>query len=273
MTSPSVLVVEDDATARDVLARALHHAGCRVDVTGSDHRALSRARQLQPDLALVGPGLSDTSRTEFVRELRGVCVRATVVVVAGGASVLTIVGMPPAADGHEADSASIDSLVPLVLSLTHGHNGAVPGQPTSTATHAAERWAAVVVPVIDSPRDPKTLRAWGRWVAASPGAIRNWCRTANISAKRSLNFARMLRAVERHRRDRTPLEELLDVVDRRTLVKLCRLGAPRSGPPAQLPPTVEEYLRVQRWIDSETSLAAIRRRLAPYLSRSQRLGA
>jgi hypothetical protein len=273
MASPSVLVVDDDAAARDVLARALHHAGCRVDVTGSDHRALSRARQLQPDLALVGPGLTDTSRTEFVRELRVVCDRATVVIVAGGVPPLAVVGMPPA-DGHEIASVHIANLVPLVLSLTNGnHAGATSGDAGDTATHAAERWAAVVIPVIDSPRDPKTLRAWGRWVAASPGAIRNWCRTANVSAKRSLNFARMLRAVEGHRRDRCPLEELLDVVDRRTLVKMCRLGVPKSGSTAQLPASVEEYLRSQQWILSDTLLAAIRRRVGPYVTRPQRHGA
>src|SRR5215510_1884303 len=94
MLFPSILVVDDDAAARETLARALHLAGCRVDVTGSDHRALWRARQLQPDVALVGPGLTNTSRTEFVRELRGVCDGMTVVVVAGAAAQVALVGMP-----------------------------------------------------------------------------------------------------------------------------------------------------------------------------------
>jgi hypothetical protein len=225
---------------------------------------------LQPDVALVGPGLCDTSRTEFVRELRSVCDGATVVVVAGGALQVALVGMPAIA-GDVGAPHNIESLVPLVLSLTNGHhNGGSSSRASVCATHAAERWAAVVVPVIDSPRDPKTLRMWARWVAASPGAIRNWCRTANLSAKRSLDFARMLRAVERHRRDRTHLEELLDVVDRRTLVKMCRLGSTRPETSAQLPSSVEDYLRLQRWIDSQTALAAITRLLEPDLSRTQR---
>ncbi len=268
MLSPSILVVDDDAAAREMLARALHHAGCRVDVTGSDHRALWRARQLQPDVALVGPGLTNTSRTEFVRELRGVCDGATVVVVAGGAAQVALVGMPTAGSdlGKPLD---FERIIPLVLSLTNSQpNGGSSSLAAESATHAAERWAAVVVPVIDSPRDPKTLRMWARWVAASPGAIRNWCRTSNVSAKRSLDFARMLRAVERHRRDRTPLEELLDVVDRRTLVKICRLGSSRAATSALVPSSVEDYLRLQQWIRSETALAAIRQRLEFQRSRT-----
>src|SRR5579872_5378065 len=51
--------------------------------------------------------------------------------------------------------------------------------------HAAARWARLVVRVTESSRDTPTIDAWGRFVAASPGAVRNWCRTAGVPARRS----------------------------------------------------------------------------------------
>ena len=64
--------------------------------------------------------------------------------------------------------------------------------------HAIRRWVGIVVPVIDSPRDPKTVADWACWVGVSRGALRGWCRTAGLQAGRSLSLARMLRVVVRY---------------------------------------------------------------------------
>src|SRR5207248_5351434 len=67
--------------------------------------------------------------------------------------------------------------------------------------HAAARWAHAVVATVESPEDLRTLKAWGRHIGASPGTLKNWCRIAGLSPRRSLLFARLLRAVVRHRFD------------------------------------------------------------------------
>jgi len=79
--------------------------------------------------------------------------------------------------------------------------------------HAVARWANAVVGVIDSRCDPNTFEAWGRCVASSPGTLKNWCRIAGFSPKRSLMLARLLRAVVRHHIDGYRPCDCLNVVD------------------------------------------------------------
>jgi LmbE family N-acetylglucosaminyl deacetylase len=116
------------------------------------------------------------------------------------------------------------------------------------ASHSAARWARAVVKAIDAPRDPKTIAAWSRSAAAAPGTLKNWCRTAGVAPKRSLAFARVLRAILwRQKCGRRP-EDLLDVVDHRTLAGLLKLGVPLDIAPRGLPDTVEEFLERQQWV-------------------------
>jgi lantibiotic biosynthesis protein len=124
--------------------------------------------------------------------------------------------------------------------------------------HALARWARAVVSVIESPADPKTIDLWGRSIGVSRGALINWCRTAQLSPKRSLDFARVLRAVVRQDRGVTP-ENLLDVVDLRTLDRLLALGNGRRS--NALPRTANEFLREQRWIESPAALTEVVHRL------------
>src|SRR4029078_5150868 len=101
---------------------------------------------------------------------------------------------------------------------------------SESESHAAARLARAVVRAIDAPRDPKTLAAWGRAAAAAPGTLANWCRTAGLGPRAPLALARVLRAVLwRKMHGRRP-EDLLDVVDRRTLVGLLKLGSPSPAP-------------------------------------------
>ncbi len=37
--------------------------------------------------------------------------------------------------------------------------------------------------MITSAKDPRTVSGWSRLVFVSPGALRNWCRTAGVSAR------------------------------------------------------------------------------------------
>jgi CheY-like chemotaxis protein len=124
--------------------------------------------------------------------------------------------------------------------------------------HAAARWAQLVVRVADSSRDTPTIAAWGRFVAASPGAVRNWCHTAGIPARRSLVFARLLRAVTLNRDGRTKLENLLDSVDRRTVSSLVRYAGLAT---AGFPRSTDEYLRRQTLVADFDVLRELRRAL------------
>jgi len=134
--------------------------------------------------------------------------------------------------------------------------------------HAAARWARSVVRILDCPKDPRTIAGWGRWIAVSPGALRNWCRTAGIQARRSLLFGRLLRAVVLGENGRHRPENLLDVVDRRTLAALLRCAG--FAGEHDFPKTPDEFLTRQRLVCDPDALAETRRALR---DRQQRKGA
>jgi len=125
--------------------------------------------------------------------------------------------------------------------------------------HAAARWVRAIIPIIDSPADVPKMAAWSQCVGISVGALRNWCRTTGIGARRSLVFGRMLRVAaigEMH--GERAIENLLDVVDLRTISGLMRLAGLGRGVPA----TVAEFLDQQILIRNEEVLNEIRRALA-----------
>lgn len=133
---------------------------------------------------------------------------------------------------------------------------------------AAARWARALIPIIDAPSDPKTIAKWSRWIAASPGAVRNWCCTAGIPARRSLVFGRMLRAVSLSDGGRRRPENLLDVVDQRTLTGLLRYAG--LGNAREFPHTLESFFARQILVLDPETMAEVKRALKEYLGRAGR---
>jgi signal transduction histidine kinase len=67
-----ILLVDDNADARDTLARALRLAGYTVEVAVDGHRALERARVFHPRLALLDIGLPGMDGYELASRLRSI---------------------------------------------------------------------------------------------------------------------------------------------------------------------------------------------------------
>jgi hypothetical protein len=130
--------------------------------------------------------------------------------------------------------------------------------------HSAERWTKAVVAAIESPNDPRTIEAWGRVAAAATGTLRSWCRAARLPAKKSLDFARLLRAVVRSQGASWAPHNLLNVVDQRTLGRLLVRGGLDRYPIDGEPPDWEGFLAQQRLINDPVAIATI----AEVLSRS-----
>ena len=120
--------------------------------------------------------------------------------------------------------------------------------------HSVTRWADVIVRGLEAPRDFRTIRGFGRAVGVSSGGFRNWCRTAHLRPRESLKFARVLRAVIRQSTTPAPPEDLLNVVDRRTLAKLLVAS---GGTSTLLPGNEHEFLERQHFIDNQAALAAV----------------
>src|SRR5262245_9993070 len=90
----------------------------------------------------------------------------------------------------------------------------------AVVSHAAGRLARALPTAVASPSDLRALAAWGQCVGISRGALRVWCATAHVSARSTLDFVRLLRAVCLSQQRGWDLFGLLDVTDRRTLVRL-----------------------------------------------------
>jgi hypothetical protein len=134
-------------------------------------------------------------------------------------------------------------------------------EPLPLTAHAAERWAGAVVKVIQSDSDPTNFSKWGRIAGASPSMVRAWCRAAHIAPKAGLDFARVLRAVVHSSYCGWDLQNLLDIVDPRTLTRLFERGQITHFLSRTEAPSVEEFISCQRFVSDQAALAAVRRLL------------
>jgi hypothetical protein len=105
--------------------------------------------------------------------------------------------------------------------------------------------------------DLRTIDEWAHHVRMSPGALKNLCSRAGLSARGSLLVARLLRAlVQAHRLGGRP-EDFLDVFDPRTLRELLSSGG-LSGPVLS---DIDQFLRQQRFVTEPRAVDALLRRV------------
>lgn len=105
-----------------------------------------------------------------------------------------------------------------------------------------DRWTKLVVDVIDAEADVATLAEWAQRVHMSVGTLREACRAAGIRPKRSLDFARVLRAVVQMRGHPWMPEAVLNCRDPRTLRALLFHTGCRDGRDTL---TLDEFLAHQ----------------------------
>ena len=97
-------------------------------------------------------------------------------------------------------------------------------------------------------------------IFVSPGALRNWCKTAGVSARRFLILARLLRAVALGAHGRHRPENLLDVTDLRTLRGLLKTVG--LGEDFHFGVSVHELLDWQRIVTDPDTLDDYERQLS-----------
>jgi len=258
---PRVYLVRDGSGAGDDLPQRLRAAGYDVLSISRREELTDVARRLEPDLAIFDTGAPSADTFASIRELRHVTPFTHILIVSCTASWdLAVEAMRAGVCDwvHSCGSEAIVAAVARALDrLTTRENGG--HDATTTESHAFARLADKAVAFTRSPQDKPTLSQIGRVLGASCGALRNWCRTARIPARSFRDFARALRAVSRHQRDPSIApENLLDIVDRRTLKKF--LVTSGAGPDA-LPATLDDFLRLQRFIRDPDVISAVRLQL------------
>jgi len=80
-----------------------------------------------------------------------------------------------------------------------------------------DRWAQLIVEVVDAEADPESLAEWAGRVHMGVGTLREVCRAAGVRGKRSLDLARVLRAVVKLQGHPWVPEAVLNCHDPRTL--------------------------------------------------------
>ena len=99
----SILIVEDNADARDALSVLLELEGHVVAAAGEGHEALELVRATDPDIALVDIGLPGIDGYEVARRVRAVDGRRPVLIA------LTGYGQPE--DRRRASEAGFDGML------------------------------------------------------------------------------------------------------------------------------------------------------------------
>jgi CheY-like chemotaxis protein len=267
-----VLIVDDDPGTLAGFRGLLSAAGYEVLTAPCGVDAVACLAHQNVDLILADLKLPDFSGLDLLRQVRRSSSVPIVIVTGFGSSHDAVEAMRLGAHDFVEKPLFEDQLLQVVRTALAAEEctGALhPVTHQPLEAHAVARWALALVPIIDAPKDPRTLAGWARWVAASPGALRNWCRTAGIPPRRSLVFARLLRAVFLGQGGRHKPENLIDVVDRRTLTAILRLGGMRPGD--DFAPTVDEFLQRQTLVRDTDALREIKRAIGERQGRQKQL--
>jgi DNA-binding response OmpR family regulator len=123
----TVLVVEDDAAARQVM-RLVCESG-QLDVveaaTGAD--ALGKIRQSQPDVILLDVSLPDLSGLEVCRQIRAAGVTAPVIMVSGHGDLIdVVVGIEVGADDYVLKPYNVRELLARIAAHLRRHTPSAP---------------------------------------------------------------------------------------------------------------------------------------------------
>lgn len=143
--SPLVLVVEDDATLRDVLRMYLENDGYRVETAADGRDGLNRALVLQPALVVLDVMLPGLDGWDVCRQLRANANTPVVLLTARGEEQDKLLGFQLGADDYLTKPFSMQEFlarVRAVLKRTQG--GGAPALP-ATAVEGVLRFPSVVI--------------------------------------------------------------------------------------------------------------------------------
>jgi len=131
-----ILVVDDDATVADVVARYLERDGYAVETVGDGRTALDRALAEPPDLVVLDLMLPGIDGLEVCRRLRALAPVPIVILTARGQEADRIVGLELGADDYVAKPFSAKELVARVRAVLRRAKGPLaPPAPTGPRHH------------------------------------------------------------------------------------------------------------------------------------------
>jgi two-component system, response regulator RegA len=257
-----ILLIDDDEICLDITGKLLTLHGHQFSGARTGRDGVCVAREWNPDVALVDLRLPDTTGIEVLAELKSECPGTACVLFSAYATLDSAVQAMRAGACDCLTKPAFEEDIIMTVERVLAQQPETPGngrrEPplVPPEAHAAARWAQPIARAVEAHHDPRTLREFGRAVFVSVGCFRNWCRTAGVSPRASLSFARALRAVYRFEQDgSTRPENILSIVDQRTIAKFVKKC---GGDGDHLPNTVTQFLAEQQFIGNREAVEAVR---------------
>jgi DNA-binding response OmpR family regulator len=249
-----ILLIDDDPLTLETWAYMLRDAGYDVATAASGRLGLEVLGERPCDLVIADLLLGDMTALDLLDQVHAARLCVPVIVATGFASIQTAV----AATRRGAVNYVVKPLIgeDLIQQVELGL-AASPQRQDAVAPHdhAAARWARTVVGLLSSRYDARTLGQWARSVGTSTSALRSLCYASDLSPKRSLTLARLLRAVYLSREIAWSPTQRLDVTDPRTLRRMLIDGGLVD---VKERVTVREFVVKQSLVTDRGAIAALR---------------
>jgi len=130
-----ILVVDDDATVSEIVARYLERDGYAVETVADGRVALERALAEPPDLVVLDLMLPGMDGLDVCRRLRALAPVPIVILTARGQEADRIVGLELGADDYVSKPFSTKELVARVRGVLRRAKGPLAAQPSGPLAH------------------------------------------------------------------------------------------------------------------------------------------
>ncbi len=249
----SVLVVDDDPTARETTRLALRRFDIHVHEADTGAAAIRAIRSRQFDLALIDFRLPDISGLDIIVELKKDGISVPWMLMSGWMTTSAAVeAMRLGAVGAVDLPFDIETVV--IAALRDASKCGANRWPRLPSTFvvppksAAERWASLLLRGCSADDDPKTIQDWALVAGVSYSALTESCRLVGMRPHDARDFLRLLRALFRANGRVENLEHGLNVNDHRTLRALFeRAGLTMGRSPRTI--SLPEYIERQQFVD------------------------
>ena len=247
---PAVLLVDDDRGTRETLSWALRSGGYDPYIASSGNSAIKLFHQLRPGALVVDLCLPDTTGIDVVKRIRSEGSQVPAFIMTAFPSIdSAVAAIKAGAVDYLQKPFDIDLLLgKLARTLS------APDDSKCTAPDGLTLWVSAFWVALSSTEDLRTTAAWANAQGVSPETLRGWCRASKISPKRTLDLARVLRAVHLSRLADVATDRYLYSADRRTLARLRRIL-----PPTYQNLTLSEIVENQRSLTDTTIVAALKK--------------
>jgi two-component system, OmpR family, KDP operon response regulator KdpE len=180
---PRILIVEDDAETRRVVARELGHRGYEVDEAADGRAALERWEGRRPDLVLLDLGLPDTEGIAVIRRIRRDAATPIVILSGRYEEREKVEALDHGADDYVTKPFGIDELsARLRVALRHA------------AGPAADRQGVLMAGPLELDATRHLVRVGGEGIDLTPREF-EILRVLLVHSGRLVTKGRLLRAV------------------------------------------------------------------------------